>query len=131
MHIATGMCDSNSPAHSYLINNNILGITLCLALPNLYGLKNTAPQSQLSIDPAYKKAFEHYITFQKHILHLLPLRIQGSGNYHAYIFMKSIPCVIWPLMLPAQNRYWHHPWEGKKPLQVLHRLKVVKVVLLD
>ena len=24
--VATGMCDSNSPAHNYLVNNNILGV---------------------------------------------------------------------------------------------------------
>ena len=35
--------------------------------------------NDMSIDPAYKKAFEHYIT-EKNIPHLLLEGIQGSGQ---------------------------------------------------
>ena len=60
--------------------------------------------NDMSIDPAYKKAFEHYIT-EKNIPHLLLEGIQGSGKTTtAYIFMKNIPCVTLTLNASGADR---------------------------
>lgn len=77
-----------------------------MSLENFIWFEKHRPKTidDMSLDPSYRKAFEHYIQEQS-IPHLLLEGIQGSGKTTtAYILMRNVPSVVLTLNASGEDR---------------------------